>query len=306
MDAAEILAQLTFQERLPVEAIRAASADRAHMAPEFLRAVEEFLSRGGDQSAKDMLFFIFHLLGDWREKSAYRPLARLLGCPRDDLDGVFGDCITETTHRVMAAVFDGDPGPIYNLIRDPKADEFIRSRMLETIAMVTLNGELSRAEAARFLRECHAELEPQDESWMWHGWQSAIAMLGLAELKPLVEQAFARGLISVTWLTLKHFEEDLQQAIDNPDGLPLSAPREFTLFGDTIAELSEWHCFRPEEARRQERKEARWFPRPWEGETIFNPNRNVGRNDPCPCGSGLKFKKCCLRAEVGATALQPM
>jgi len=21
----------------------------------------------------------------------------------------------------------------------------------------------------------------------------------------------------------------------------------------------------------------------------------AGRNDPCPCGSGLKFKKCCLR-----------
>lgn len=20
----------------------------------------------------------------------------------------------------------------------------------------------------------------------------------------------------------------------------------------------------------------------------------VGRNDPCPCGSGIKFKKCCL------------
>jgi SEC-C motif len=24
------------------------------------------------------------------------------------------------------------------------------------------------------------------------------------------------------------------------------------------------------------------------------PLRNVGRNDPCPCGSGKKFKKCCL------------
>lgn len=22
--------------------------------------------------------------------------------------------------------------------------------------------------------------------------------------------------------------------------------------------------------------------------------RKVGRNDPCPCGSKLKFKKCCL------------
>ncbi|WP_369291525.1 SEC-C metal-binding domain-containing protein [Sphingobium sp. DC-2] len=20
----------------------------------------------------------------------------------------------------------------------------------------------------------------------------------------------------------------------------------------------------------------------------------VGRNEPCPCGSGLKFKKCCI------------
>ncbi|RWK45049.1 MAG: hypothetical protein EOR45_38715, partial [Mesorhizobium sp.] len=24
------------------------------------------------------------------------------------------------------------------------------------------------------------------------------------------------------------------------------------------------------------------------------PWRHVGRNDPCPCGSGKKAKKCCL------------
>lgn len=30
------------------------------------------------------------------------------------------------------------------------------------------------------------------------------------------------------------------------------------------------------------------------GETAENPYRDVGRNDPCPCGSGKKFKKCCL------------
>ena len=23
-------------------------------------------------------------------------------------------------------------------------------------------------------------------------------------------------------------------------------------------------------------------------------SRKIGRNDPCPCGSGKKFKKCCL------------
>lgn len=24
---------------------------------------------------------------------------------------------------------------------------------------------------------------------------------------------------------------------------------------------------------------------------------NIGRNDPCPCGSGAKYKRCCLKAE---------
>ncbi|WP_202931241.1 SEC-C metal-binding domain-containing protein [Oceanospirillum linum] len=28
----------------------------------------------------------------------------------------------------------------------------------------------------------------------------------------------------------------------------------------------------------------------------FTPvtEKNTGRNDPCPCGSGKKYKKCCL------------
>jgi len=28
----------------------------------------------------------------------------------------------------------------------------------------------------------------------------------------------------------------------------------------------------------------------------------VGRNDPCPCGSGMKYKKCCIDREIGASA----
>ena len=30
---------------------------------------------------------------------------------------------------------------------------------------------------------------------------------------------------------------------------------------------------------------------------MVNPFKGVGRNDPCPCGSGKKFKKCCLGAQ---------
>ena len=30
-----------------------------------------------------------------------------------------------------------------------------------------------------------------------------------------------------------------------------------------------------------------------EGRTYTRPEPKIGRNDPCPCGSGTKFKKCC-------------
>jgi preprotein translocase subunit SecA len=26
-----------------------------------------------------------------------------------------------------------------------------------------------------------------------------------------------------------------------------------------------------------------------------DPNKGTGRNDPCPCGSGKKYKKCCIK-----------
>ncbi|MBN1854905.1 MAG: SEC-C domain-containing protein [Pirellulales bacterium] len=30
-------------------------------------------------------------------------------------------------------------------------------------------------------------------------------------------------------------------------------------------------------------------------EPIRNREKRIGRNDPCPCGSGKKYKQCCLR-----------
>ena len=31
--------------------------------------------------------------------------------------------------------------------------------------------------------------------------------------------------------------------------------------------------------------------------TVVNTEKKVGRNDPCPCGSGKKYKNCCGRGE---------
>ena len=209
MDPAQVIEQLGVPGRLPVEAIRAAQANRETMVPAFLRTIDDFLELKGPVDP-NALFFMFHLLGEWREKSAYWPLAVFLRLPPDVLQTILGDCITETSHRVMAAVFDGDPEPLYQIIRDPEADEYVRAKMLQTIAMLTRRGELPRDATAAFLRDCFAQLEPKKDCYVWSGWIDAVAWLGLTELKPLVQQAFQRKSIDPEWLTFEDFEEDLQ------------------------------------------------------------------------------------------------
>jgi Protein of unknown function (DUF1186) len=95
----------------------------------------------------------------------------------------------------MAAVFDGGPDPLYDIILDPNAEEFIRAGMCEALAILTLRGELDRALVSRFVRDAFSDLQPQAQNFVWVGWQSAIAMLGVNDFKALVKKAFDQGFI---------------------------------------------------------------------------------------------------------------
>jgi hypothetical protein len=212
-----------------------------------------------------------------------------------------GDAIATTSHRVIASVFDGDPRPLYDLILDPSAEQFVRSRMCEALAMLAVRSAMPRAEAARFLDEAQAKLEAEPGCFVWSGWQSAIAMLGLSEMTTRVRDIFEREVIDRTWLAYRHFEEDLAYALANPDAPHPKWDSEYSPFDDTIGELSRWYGFSDQyfdDRRRFDRYAARQERPPnlvtSRRAPMLNPVRSVGRNDPCPCGSGLKYKRCCL------------
>ena len=189
----------------------------------------------------------------------------------------------------MANVFDGDPGPIYDIIHDSDADEFVRNRMFDTLVMLVFQDKLDRTEVADFLRSAFASLQPQDQCAVWDGWQGAVALLALAEQEPLVREAFRRGFVDEIASRFADFEDDLKQACAGRP-LPPWRRKEFEPFGDVVDELSHWPGFQPKKPRAA----GEWRPGPWPEMPAKNPFRDVGRNDPCPCGSGRKFKKCCL------------
>src|SRR5215213_6051990 len=142
---------------------------------------------------------------------------------------------------------------------------------------------------------------PQQESFVWSGWVLAIGLLGLEALSGVVRQAFGRGLIEPMVMGYDHFRRDLERTLADPERM---AGFEYDRIGpleDAIGELSGWYAFSDAAKRDQERRATS----PGDARLAFadapqsfvDPFKGVGRNDPCPCGSGKKFKKCCLDRE---------
>jgi uncharacterized protein len=89
----------------------------------------------------------------------------------------------------------------------------------------------------------------------------------------------------------------LRRTLDDPTRKAGLAYDRMAPFEDTIGTLSQWYGFseqyKIDEARRAARTKPDATPS-YLSPPVVNPHRDVGRNDPCPCGSGKKHKKCCL------------
>jgi hypothetical protein len=280
----------TTEGRLPRAAIAQAIARWPEVSPTLLACLNEAAAGKARSDPTDNILSIsIYLMAQMRDSRAYRPLCTLIAIG-DRADYLLGDDITEELKFILARVYDGDPTPLRSLIEDPNADEFVRDAGLLAMTWLTATGRIARDETAAYLRDLHARLQPRAESYAWSGWQQAIARLGLADLAPLVEDAFSRGWISDTILEPRDFRRDLAQAQQAADPIAAFPPyeRDDGRLDDAAQMLSTWPMFQPPEPVRK------LPPPPSLGGPIRNPYRGVGRNDPCPCGSGKKFKKCCL------------
>ena len=61
---------------------------------------------------------------------------------------------------------------------------------------------------------------------------------------------------------------------------------------DWLYQLPQWNILLSEERQKELYKEAKKM------HTFVREGKKIGRNDPCPCGSGKKYKQCCGRKPV--------
>jgi len=111
------------------------------------------------------------------------------------------------------------------------------------------------------------------------------------ELADDLRRAYQDGLIDPFFISPRNVESALRRS--RSAVIEQSRGRSRGLITDTVAEMHWWACFEPE-PRRDQRAAAELGP--WKSiETVRKAGPKVGRNDPCPCGSGKKYKVCCRR-----------
>jgi uncharacterized protein len=283
---------------LPREAMQWTLDHWDTVAPELLGILERFAS-GAERSdeAASAVFFILHLAGEKRDTRVF-PLLCRLAQDGEAIEAVLGDGTTTTFKRILISTYDGDLDALKGVIEAAEADEFVRAGALEVLAYLTATGRIPREEIEAYLLRLYDTLRPRHESFVWSGWVLSIALLGLEALSGVVRQAFERGLIEPMVMGYDDFRRDLERTLADPERMAGFHDDRIGPLDDAIGELSGWYAFSAEAKQDQER----WATSPGTTGLAFadtpqpfvDPFKGVGRNDPCPCGSGKKFKKCCL------------
>jgi hypothetical protein len=274
-------------------------------APGLIALLDKYAS-GEDRSAvaEAAVFFAVHLLGQKAETRAFQPLCRLMHAT-EACEAALGDAETETLPQIVVSTFDNDPGPLKGVIEDAAADQFVRNGALMAMAYLAGTGRIPDAEMRDYLRHLYTEMQPRKDSCVWVGWVDAVACLGYAEYAQQAETLFENNFIDPFALRVEDFRGDLQQTLANP-GSMAGFERHIRPFGDAIEHLSRWYFFtdayQKDQARLAANRAAEERLNRFDtGYPYINEFRNIGRNDPCPCGSGSKHKKCCLNKAPALT-----
>ncbi len=303
-----------FSRDFPGEAILYAIENQEHTTPvllEYLQyAIEHVSQLSEDYSGH--LYAVF-LLSQFREKKAFPLIMKLCHLKSDEQDFLLGDCITEYLHRFIASTYDGNLQAIQVIIEDPTIDFFVRGQALDSFLVLLTHGLITNEFIDTYsstLFDVFIEQKDID------GMTALVDFWGNYHPSPFIakiKKAFSLELVNEEYIGL----DEMLILAENKQPYYVANSR-YQMIVNTIAEMADWSCFAEddevdvliddfdgfEDLDLDELEEN--FPDilPLEqdephpdyqfGKTIKYDTPKLGRNDPCYCGSGKKYKKCCL------------
>lgn len=311
--------------------MRAAQQQRDRVVPALVQLIDDVVSEQQAGRLPDGRGheFALMLLAEFRAKEALPALLRTLRLPGDGADQLYGEAIHDETPLLLAVLMDDQPFAIDDLIADHACDIFTRWDAASTYLYFVRDLVVTRGQAIEHLAHHLRRAIDEDEAEMAMYLISSLISFGPKEVRSLIQEAVKKfDLFEI----LLFSERDLKKAFDEGPARMLKACARLKPSGieNAIEHLRTWctpeGAFDPQSPKTapfpglydldvdeeldeefeddfdEEFEEERSLYEPplhtppvYEPpvKTIRNTTAKVGRNEPCPCGSGKKYKKCC-------------
>jgi hypothetical protein len=305
METVEILHQLErTAETLPRDAVEAAVAQREEITPELLGILEDVVDRAPQFAPeRDYIahFYAMFLLAQFRETRAYPLVVRLASLPSDLLDALCGQFLTEGLGQVLASVCGGELAGIQSLIENEATDQWVRGAALDGLVTLVASGQKSRDEVVSYFASLFRGKLVREWSNAWDVLVSRSSNLYPAELLDDIKLAFEDGLIDERYIGFDDVERDLAMGKESVLARLAHDPH-YRLIEDTVDEMGWWACSHEDQTITVADAAVKPNVESAPAQTVtpdLNPppfrrtTPKIGRNDPCPCGSGRKYKRCC-------------
>lgn len=278
------------------ELYRAAVANRQAVTPGLIEVIwetqrhpERALAQGLDQIPH---IHAMYLLAQFGESRALSAIVALCSLPSETIDALLGDFITEDLPSVLASVYGGDLQVICGLIENTANCLWVRTAALDSLIVMVGAGLEPRERVITYLATLCDKLvdKPVDEDIVfWSVWVLSCCYLAADTLWPRIQALAARDLYDPMLIDVEDAHKKVMR--EWPVALAeLQASSTYALVRDAEWQaswldgvLAESISLTPEE------RAILGIP------LVLDPDQKVGRNDPCPCGSGIKFKYCCGR-----------
>lgn len=308
MTPEQILAELSSAAgRVPAAALAAALEQREALTEPLLEALRDFVEltsdpeatyNGADNALADTAMY---LLAQFRETRAFPLFEQLCRLPEECSEYWLGDMLTQDFDSFLASTCGGDPVLLQRLAADVSMRDYARWAALDAMLTLVVNGDWSRSALIAWMQEIWPRWQSSDPATDLTALVSVVYDLGASELLPQVREAYAAEQTDPRYEVLETIERHC--ALSNPMSDP-GLRRRHHYVDDPGKQMGWQSRFHDEPESDDLEGEDQFEEGDYEiSEPYVRATPKVGRNDPCPCGSGRKYKKCCMRAEEGEPAL---
>lgn len=268
----------------PREQLQELMAQPEEAKPLLLQAMEELRSdyrQALSAETKPEFGYAIYVLAQFRETKLFPILIDLLNIPADDSEALFGDTVTEGMGRALATIYDGDVDALKRVIENEAANEYARGQALIAMTMLTLHGRLERDEVIAYYKRLLTVKRSEDSFYLNAEVVQCCNALYPEEVVPEIRNLLGEQFMESIIISTDDIAKTLER--DKADVLAASLnDSQYWFVTDAVNEAENWYAIKY--GSRPSRKYK------------YNPAVRVvkiGRNDPCTCGSGKKYKKCC-------------